>query len=235
MGPTPRLSLPLFESLPHLNNNKSYEKRREVSEEYKGNDGEKESSPSSGPENCNLSLPTNQEAFLTNFDEKSRSKEKRKSIESIRRKELTHPSKTGHILILLHSLLPFNLRSSRFPFSAHFHDLLLMIFTELSLFRISFRTLFLQLFFSSKTLGALLASKASRIFLCSNNFEKVPFFQMRHLHLHVFLLLVFLPASLMAIECLNYRVAQGQPILKAERNVRCLIEQDKSETTIIAA
>ncbi|EFO90563.1 hypothetical protein CRE_08179 [Caenorhabditis remanei] len=44
---------------------------------------------------------------------------------------------------------------------------------------------------------------------------------MRHLHLHVFLLLVFLPASLMAIECLNYRVAQGQPILKAERNPRC--------------
>uniref|UniRef100_A0A1I7U6A9 Activin_recp domain-containing protein n=1 Tax=Caenorhabditis tropicalis TaxID=1561998 RepID=A0A1I7U6A9_9PELO len=43
---------------------------------------------------------------------------------------------------------------------------------------------------------------------------------MRFLYPLVLLLLVYLAPS-EAVECLNYRVAQGQPILKAERNPRC--------------
>ncbi|EGT54338.1 hypothetical protein CAEBREN_04941 [Caenorhabditis brenneri] len=46
---------------------------------------------------------------------------------------------------------------------------------------------------------------------------------MRFLHSLVVLLLLIVYYSQFseAIECLHYRVAQGQPILKAERNPRC--------------
>ncbi|CAO4361075.1 unnamed protein product [Caenorhabditis nigoni] len=41
------------------------------------------------------------------------------------------------------------------------------------------------------------------------------------LNWYIFVLLLCLPVSVNSIECLNYRVAEGQPILKAERNPRC--------------
>uniref|UniRef100_A0A8R1DMY6 UPAR/Ly6 domain-containing protein n=1 Tax=Caenorhabditis japonica TaxID=281687 RepID=A0A8R1DMY6_CAEJA len=45
---------------------------------------------------------------------------------------------------------------------------------------------------------------------------------MRFLHPPLLLLLfAFFPASVSAVECLNYRVPQGQPIPKAVRNPRC--------------
>ncbi|CAR98675.1 Protein CBG25225 [Caenorhabditis briggsae] len=55
------------------------------------------------------------------------------------------------------------------------------------------------------------------------------------LNWYILVLLLCLPVSVNTIECLNYRVAEGQPILKAERNVDVNIPENARNTEMIVS